>query len=58
MVFLLFSFLCINELKYNSVIIFLLCVLTFVNTDDAVDQDKQGTSTRGLGQFVADNDAI
>lgn len=31
---------------------------TSVNTDEAVDQDKQGTSTRGLGQFDAASEAI
>uniref|UniRef100_A0A2M4D5K2 Putative secreted protein n=1 Tax=Anopheles darlingi TaxID=43151 RepID=A0A2M4D5K2_ANODA len=29
-----------------------------VKTDEAVDQDRQGTSTSGFGQFVAANDAI
>lgn len=33
-------------------------VFTSVNTEEAVDQDKQGTSTRGLGQFDAANEAI
>lgn len=32
--------------------------ITSVNTEDAVDHDKQGTSTKGLGQFVAANEAI
>lgn len=33
-------------------------VHTLVNTADAVDQDKQGTKTIGLGQFVAAKEAI
>lgn len=31
---------------------------TSVKTDEAVDHDKQGTSTRGLGQFDAASEAI
>ena len=30
----------------------------FVNTFDAVDQERHGTRTKGLGQFVAANEAI
>lgn len=29
-----------------------------VNTPDAVDQERQGTNTRGLGQLVAAREAI
>lgn len=32
--------------------------LTCVNTGDAVDHDKHGTSTNGFGQFVAASDAL
>lgn len=32
--------------------------LTCVKTEDAVDHDKQGTSTKGIGQFVAANEAM
>lgn len=29
-----------------------------VNTEDAVDQDRQGTKTTGFGQLEAANEAI
>lgn len=32
--------------------------VTWRKTAEAVDQDKQGTSTKGFGQFVAANEAI
>lgn len=31
---------------------------TWVKTAAAVDQERQGTTTNGFGQFVAANDAI
>lgn len=32
--------------------------ITSVKTEEAVDHDKQGTSTNGFGQFVAAKEAI
>lgn len=32
--------------------------VTSVNTEEAVDQERQGTNTKGLGQAVAARDAI